>query len=58
MCIRDRYGIAAHWQYKEASDGKKPVEQQEEEKLIWLRQILEWQRDMSDNQELLSLLKS
>ncbi|MGN1314933.1 MAG: RelA/SpoT family protein [Lachnospiraceae bacterium] len=51
------YGIAAHWKYKEASDGKK-VELQEEEKLVWLRQILEWQRDMSDNQEFMKLLKS
>ncbi len=51
------YGIAAHWKYKEASDGKKP-ETQEEEKLVWLRQILEWQRDMSDNREFMSLLKS
>ncbi len=51
------YGIAAHWKYKEASDGKK-VETKEEEKLVWLRQILEWQRDMSDNQEFMSLLKS
>jgi len=51
------YGIAAHWKYKEASDGKK-VEQQEEEKLSWLRQILEWQMDMSDNHEFMSLLKS
>lgn len=51
------YGIAAHWKYKEASDGKK-VETQEEEKLVWLRQILEWQRDMSDNREFLNLLKN
>ncbi len=51
------YGIAAHWKYKEASDGKK-VEAQEEEKLAWLRQILEWQRDMSDNTEFMSLLKN
>ena len=51
------YGIAAHWKYKEASDGKK-VEEQEEEKLVWLRQILEWQRDMSDNKEFMNLLKS
>ena len=51
------YGIAAHWKYKEASDGKKP-EAQEEENLVWLRQILEWQRDMSDNREFMSLLKS
>ena len=51
------YGIAAHWKYKEASDGKK-VEAQEEEKLVWLRQILEWQREMSDNREFMNLLKS
>lgn len=52
------YGIAAHWKYKEASDGKKAGARQEEEKLSWLRQILEWQRDMSDNKEFMSLLKS
>ena len=51
------YGIAAHWKYKEASDGKK-VQAQEEEKLVWLRQILEWQKDMSDNKEFMNLLKS
>lgn len=51
------YGIAAHWKYKEAANGGN-VELQEEEKLSWLRQILEWQRDMSDNHEFLSLLKS
>ncbi len=51
------YGIAAHWKYKEASDGKK-VEAQEEEKLTWLRQILEWQQDMSDNKEFMNLLKN
>ena len=51
------YGIAAHWKYKDASDGKK-VEGQEEEKLAWLRQILEWQRDMSDNAEFMDLLKN
>ncbi len=51
------YGIAAHWKYKEASDGKKS-NFGEEEKLTWLRQILEWQRDMSDNKEFMQLLKS
>lgn len=51
------YGIAAHWKYKEASDGKK-VETQEEEKLVWLRQILEWQQTAGDNQEFMKLLKS
>ena len=52
------YGIAAHWKYKESSDGKVPVGKSEEEKLNWLRQILEWQRDMSDNKEFMSLLKN
>ena len=52
------YGIAAHWKYKEASDDKKTGPEQEEEKLSWLRQILEWQQDMSDNHEFMSLLKS
>ncbi len=52
------YGIAAHWKYKEASDGKKTDAEKEEEKLSWLRQILEWQRDMPDNHEFMSFLKS
>lgn len=51
------YGIAAHWKYKENQDGKN-TRDNEEAKLTWLRQILEWQRDMSDNKEFLSLLKS
>ena len=55
------YGIAAHWKYKEASNNggaTVPMTVTEEEKLSWLRQILEWQRDMSDNKEFMSLLKS
>ena len=53
------YGIAAHWKYKEVSNngGKENTTRQEEEKMSWLRQILEWQRDMSDNKEFLSLIK-
>ena len=51
------YGIAAHWKYKETGDSKKSVATQEEEKLSWLRQILEWQQDMSDNREFLNLIK-
>ncbi|MCR4807310.1 MAG: bifunctional (p)ppGpp synthetase/guanosine-3',5'-bis(diphosphate) 3'-pyrophosphohydrolase [Lachnospiraceae bacterium] len=51
------YGIAAHWKYKESSSSTK-AEDQEAEKLSWLRQILEWQKDMSDNKEFLSTLKS
>ena len=50
------YGIAAHWKYKEANNGNSI--NGEEEKSSWLRQILEWQRDMSDNKEFMSLLKN
>ena len=51
------YGIAAHWKYKENQYGHK-TDDNEEEKMAWLRQILEWQREMSDNKEFLALLKS
>lgn len=51
------YGIAAHWKYKENQYGQ-DTKNSEEEKLAWLRHILEWQRDMSDNKEFLSLLKN
>ncbi len=54
------YGIAAHWKYKEAGNSGSiavPMTVTEEEKLSWLRQILEWQQDMSDNREFMNLLK-
>ena len=51
------YGIAAHWKYKETGGSNTKGLNTQEEKLNWLRQILEWQRDMSDNHEFLSLLK-
>ncbi|MCR5767310.1 MAG: bifunctional (p)ppGpp synthetase/guanosine-3',5'-bis(diphosphate) 3'-pyrophosphohydrolase [Lachnospiraceae bacterium] len=50
------YGIAAHWKYKVDPDGKLSPDS-EEEKLSWLREILEWQQEMSDNKEFLSVLK-
>ncbi len=52
------YGIAAHWKYKEQSSGHKVSGNQEEVKLTWLRQILEWQQSSSDNKEFMTLLKS
>ncbi len=51
------YGIAAHWKYKEASDGKRS-DMRDEEKMTWLRQILEWQQDSADNKEFLTMIKS
>jgi GTP pyrophosphokinase len=49
------YGIAAHWKYKEGRADEKQTA--EEEKIGWLRQILEWQRDMSDNHEFMDTIK-
>ncbi|PNV80566.1 MAG: (p)ppGpp synthetase [Dictyoglomus turgidum] len=48
------YGIAAHWLYKE--EIKKP--DSFEEKLSWLRQLLEWQKELTDDQEFLESIKS
>ncbi|MCM1498608.1 MAG: bifunctional (p)ppGpp synthetase/guanosine-3',5'-bis(diphosphate) 3'-pyrophosphohydrolase [Clostridium sp.] len=50
------YGIAAHWKYKENLTGT--ARDKEEEKLTWLRQILEWQRDTKDNKEFMSAVKT
>ena len=51
------YGIAAHWKYKEASNGN-IIKESEAEKMSWLHQILDWQKDMSDNKEFLSSVKT
>ena len=52
------YGIAAHWKYKEVNNGvTTSTTVTEEEKLSWLRQILEWQRDTDDSKEFLSMVK-
>ncbi len=53
------FGIAAHWAYKEANyKGKKSVVTVQEDKLSWLRETLEWQRDMQDPEEFLNTLKT
>ncbi|MGI8960423.1 MAG: RelA/SpoT family protein [Bryobacteraceae bacterium] len=46
-------GIAAHWKYKEGS--KTPG--QEDQRIAWLRQLMEWQRDMHDSGDFLATLK-
>src|SRR5713226_5398462 len=45
-------GIAAHWKYKDGA-----VSAEDEQRLAWLRQVVEWQRDISDPNEFLSTLK-
>lgn len=47
------YGIAAHWRYKDGGKEDREFEQ----KLSWLRQLLEWQRDMRDAREFMDTLK-
>ncbi len=46
-------GISAHWKYKDGT----PVTARDEQRLAWLRQVVEWQRDVSDPDEFLSTLK-
>ncbi len=53
------YGIAAHWKYKESGGSSdRSMDDTEREKMAWLRRILEWQHDMDDNREFLSIIKS
>ena len=53
------FGIAAHWAYKEASYfGRKQSVKVEEDKLAWLRETLEWQKELQDPQEFLNTLKT
>ncbi len=47
------YGIAAHWRYKEGDKGNKDFEA----KIAWLRQILEWQKEMKDAHDFMETLK-
>ncbi|MDR3365291.1 MAG: bifunctional (p)ppGpp synthetase/guanosine-3',5'-bis(diphosphate) 3'-pyrophosphohydrolase [Clostridiales Family XIII bacterium] len=47
------YGIAAHWKYKEGA-----TEDQEELKLAWIRQTLEWNREMNDPREYMETMRT
>lgn len=52
------FGIAAHWAYKEANKDKKSNVSVTDDKLAWLRETLEWQKDMQDPTEFLKTLKT
>jgi len=52
------YGIAAHWAYKEANRFKKSNVIVQDDKLAWLRETLEWQKEMQDPDEFLKTLKT
>ena len=47
------YGIAAHWRYKEGGRGDETFD----ERLAWLRQMLEWQTELKDPREFMEALK-
>jgi GTP pyrophosphokinase len=47
-------GIAAHWKYK---DSGSPISARDEQRLAWVRQLVEWQREMTDPNEFLSTLR-
>jgi GTP pyrophosphokinase len=50
-------GIAAHWKYKETGGSNNTRITAEDEKLTWLRQLLEWQNDLKDAQEYMESIK-
>ena len=50
-------GIAAHWKYKESGGSNNTRFTAEDEKLTWLRQLLEWQNDLKDAQEYMDSIK-
>ena len=52
------FGIAAHWAYKEANKTKKTTVKVGEDKLSWLRETLEWQKEMQEPEEFLNTLKT
>ena len=51
------YGIAAHWKYKETGSSHHTELSQDDEKFTWLRQLLDWQKDLQDDQEYVDNLK-
>ena len=50
------YGIAAHWKYKEAGTSNAEISS-EDSKFTWLRQLLEWQKDVNDAQDYMENVK-
>ena len=50
------YGIAAHWKYKETGSSQMSLSS-EDNKFTWLRQLLDWQKDLSDAQEYMESVK-
>ena len=52
------YGIAAHWKYKETGGSNVKADSENDEKMTWLREVLEWQKDADSNKDFLNMVKS
>ena len=52
------FGIAAHWKYKESGGSTQKADSVDDEKMAWLRQVLEWQKEADNSKEFLSMVKS
>ena len=52
------FGIAAHWKYKETGGSQVKAEGENDEKIGWLREVLEWQKDADNNKDFLNMVKS
>ena len=52
------FGIAAHWKYKETGGSQVKADSENDEKMGWLREVLEWQKDADDNKDFLNMVKS
>lgn len=56
MVMTAEYGITAYWKYNKIENGE-VVKRSLYEKMVWLQQILDWQRDLADNKDFLGTLK-
>lgn len=48
MHVASEHGVAAHWRYKEGGKSKSAADKKFESKIAWLRQVLEWNRELAD----------
>jgi GTP diphosphokinase / guanosine-3',5'-bis(diphosphate) 3'-diphosphatase len=51
------YGVCAHWRYKEGATAAGPVSERDEQRVAWLRQLIEWVQEMDEPSEFLSTLR-
>lgn len=52
-----RYGVLAHWKYGESEEAAREISRSQWKKSMWLKRILEWQQDITNNAEFIDLVK-